>query len=178
MKQYSTTSECRNAAYSGVHPGKAGKALSAKARPAGAGWPLVTGRPGPGSACPPRSPCFSCDVPSGDTLVQQRAFGSLSGKGVEVSIVRGQNLISRFLSRLLCFLKCLFTPGQFFQKINHQSHGPAMGGAGECGRGDRSPVSVTVTGAETFALLRAAASTVAPPSAQRLGLPAETVLEC
>lgn len=53
-----------------------------------------------------------------------------------------------------------------------------MGGAGECGRGDRSPVSVTVTGAETFALLRAAASTVAPPSAQRLGLPAETVLEC
>lgn len=104
VKQYLTTSECRNAAYSGVHPGKAGKALSAKARPAGAGWPLVTGRPGPGSACPPRSPCFSCDVPSGDTSVQQRAFGSLSGKGVEVAIVRGQNLISRFLSHFLYLL--------------------------------------------------------------------------
>lgn len=95
-----------------------------------------------------------------------------------VSTLSTRALLDYFPCSLLGLPWSLFTPGQFFQKINHQSHGPAMGGAGECGRGDRSPVSVTVTGAETFALLRAVASTVAPPSAQRLGLPAETVLEC
>lgn len=114
MKQYSTTCECRNVAYLRVNPEKAGLKLCVQ-RQGPLGVRLAFGdqsaRPG---FCPvgsmgsssrwqvPRllwSLCFSCDVPSGDTSVQQRAFGSLSGKAVEVSIVRGQNLISRFLSR-------------------------------------------------------------------------------